>query len=373
MLEAFVCIRVDVDRQPDLAKQHGAKAMPDLRLLDPDGRELQKLLGFSSPARLAQECRAVLDRLAGKPASTVKPQATVRQVEVTDTAMQKSIAQAAAFLEQRATKGLTEGNGIAGLADAVLLALVCAGKTDGVTVKALAKETGAAPLTSTYQVAFQAMAMARLDAGSRRERLAECYAFLAENQLPDGTWSYGADRIATGDHSNTAYALLGIDACARAGIAVSPDLVRKAERAWLQTQNADGGWGYRKDREAESYASMTESGLSSLVLCHRLAAAADTASAIARGTAWLVAHAAITENHGSSYQQGRLLYHLYALERTGALLATERFGALEWYQGGAAYLLGTQRDDGSFDDGADMPAANTVFALLFLTRATTWK
>ena len=66
LLKAFVCIRVDVDAEPAIAARHGTKAMPDLRLLDPTGRELQRLLGFTSPARLAQECQRVLDRLSGK-------------------------------------------------------------------------------------------------------------------------------------------------------------------------------------------------------------------------------------------------------------------------------------------------------------------
>jgi hypothetical protein len=195
--------------------------------------------------------------------------------------------------------------------------------------------------------------------------------FLTGGQLADGTWSYGSDRSATGDRSNSAYALLGLAACARAGLTIAPEVVQRAERAWRTGQNADGGWGYRKDRETESYASMTASALASLALCRRLgdsAVAADDATS--RGMDWLAAHASVEQNVGSAYQQGRVLYHLYALERAGSLLPVERFGDLEWYRAGAAMLLASQRDDGSWDDGADMPAANTVFALLFLSRAT---
>jgi len=49
VLKDFVCIRVDVDQEAAIAARHGTKAMPDLRLLDPEGRELQRLLGFTSP------------------------------------------------------------------------------------------------------------------------------------------------------------------------------------------------------------------------------------------------------------------------------------------------------------------------------------
>src|SRR5437867_2378843 len=68
--KAFVCIRVDFDESPEVAKQYGVQPLADLRLLDPDGREAAKLVGFTSGARLAGACRAELDRLAGKPSAT---------------------------------------------------------------------------------------------------------------------------------------------------------------------------------------------------------------------------------------------------------------------------------------------------------------
>ena len=54
----------------------------------------------------------------------------------------------------------------------------------------------------------------------------------------------------------------------------------------------------------------------------------------------------------------------------GSLLAAARIGTHDWFMEGAAFLLGSQREDGSWDDGADQPAANSAFALLFLTKAT---
>jgi hypothetical protein len=370
-LDQFVCVRVDVDKEPDLAKKHGAKALPDLRLLDPDGRELQKLLGFSSPERLTKACRSVLDVLAGKPMDEATTKASPKVVEVTEGTLRTGIQRGCAFLEQEGPKSLAQDSGIAGLGDAALLALVCAGKSESDAGHTLLKAVLAAPLSSIYQVAFHAMTLARLGTKAHRQRLEECYRFLAENQLADGSWSYGNDPKATGDRSNSAYALLGVDACARAGIEVAPDLVQRAERAWRHSQNADGGFGYRGDREVDSYASMTESALGSLVLCRRLLHGQETEdAAITRASAWLASHASAEQNLGSSYQQGRVLYHLYALERAGTLLGTERFGEFDWYARGAGFLLGTQRDDGAWDDGADMPIANTAFAILFLTRAT---
>src|SRR5262249_34885236 len=135
--------------------------------------------------------------------------------------------------------------------------------------------------------------------------LEECLRFLVDAQLADGSWSYGGDRAVGGDRSNSAYALLGVDACARAGLSIATDVVQRAERSWRAAQNPDGGFGYRKDREADSYASMTESGLASLLLCRRLGGAppdkatADGATAdaaIARATAWIAAHASVDAN-----------------------------------------------------------------------------
>jgi hypothetical protein len=103
--------------------------------------------------------------------------------------------------------------------------------------------------------------------------------------------------------------------------------------------------------------------------------ASAAAMASVRAGAWLGAHFSVRENPGSAYQGGRQLYGLYALERVGdegpADGSTSRHGLPDdWYRQGAAHLLSSQRDDGSWDDGADTPIPNTCFALLFLTRAT---
>jgi hypothetical protein len=140
----------------------------------------------------------------------------------------------------------------------------------------------------------------------------------------------------------------------------------------LQSQRDDGGWGYRADRDIESYASMTESGISSLIICRRLgdSPATENRQSIDRGLEWLAHHFSIEQNTLSSYQQGRLFYHLFALERTGTLLGAKDMCGHDWFREGAAFLLASQRSDGSWDDGADMPVVHTCFALLFLVKAS---
>src|SRR5262245_66101833 len=110
MLEEFVCVRVDIDQQPEIASKHAAKAMPDLRLCDPDGKELQQLLGFSSPERLLREGQRVLDRLAGRAVAAPAAEVGRRSVEATPAAIAGAVAAGCPFLERQAPKAAQGGS-----------------------------------------------------------------------------------------------------------------------------------------------------------------------------------------------------------------------------------------------------------------------
>src|SRR5262249_35751645 len=273
----------------------------------------------------------------------------------------------------------------------VLFAWVSAGleRSDS-HVAALLSHLLESPPVGTYRAALRACALERLAAPDLRPRLEECARFLSSTQLANGQWTYGPAAGGAppeiGDDSNSAYALLGLAACERAGVAVPEEAFTKATRRWIGSQNEDGGFGYRSDRESASYASMTASGLHCLEIAsergarvHRSEAgtesrndAAATTKAIERAGAWLRARFSVRENSGSAYQEGRRLYGLYALERVGDEgpdrgPASRRGLPDDWYRQGAAFLLSSQRDDGSWDDGADTPIPDTCFALLFLT------
>jgi hypothetical protein len=376
----FVCIRVDFDRNPDVAKKYGVQPLADLRLLDPDGRQSAKLIGFSSAGRLTSACRAELDRMAGKaPVEAAASSATKGiPVAVTKEAVNGAVERGRKFLLDAFASGLFASSGVASQ-DQALFACIASGlNAKDSELQKLSGSVRAAPLTSTYQAAFRALALARAATEADREGLETCARFLIDSQLANGQWSYnttpgGTPAPALGDNSNTAYALLGLAACRKAGIQVSAENVQRAETWWLSAQREDGGFGYRTDRETESYASMTASGISSLLLCKAWQSSdRDAEAAIDRARAWLVAHFSVSENEGSAYQQGRLLYHLYALERVGTLSAADTLGGHDWYTEGASYLLRTQNNDGSWDDGADTPIPNTCFAVLFLTRSSTF-
>ena len=58
-----------------------------------------------------------------------------------------------------------------------------------------------------------------------------------------GAWGYGGPER-YGDNSCSQFALLALWEADRAGIDVSPGLIRLAERTWLTRQRSDGGWIY---------------------------------------------------------------------------------------------------------------------------------
>ncbi|MBI1849972.1 MAG: terpene cyclase/mutase family protein [Planctomycetes bacterium] len=374
--KSFVCIRVEHDTNPDLVKRYSVGALTDIRLLDPEGKQLEKLVGFTSPTRLVERGHAVLDRLAGKTSTgTCAGRAQRERIEATPEYVESAVKRGVAYLSAAARKGWGESAPGLGPEPIVLFAWASAGlREDDADVDPLLRTVSSAPLASTYQAAFEALALARLDAKRWHERLQAIARFLVESQLANGQWTYGPTSGAPpklGDNSNTAYAILGLAACRQAGVDVPRGAAERADAWWRSSQNGDGGWGYRADREADSYASMTESGISSLLLSRRILARESTADAtLERANAWLAAHYSVVVNDRSAYQQGRRLYHLYALERVASLSAANMLAGHDWFGDGADTLFGDQRDDGSWDDGADTPISNTAFAILFLTRSS---
>ncbi len=374
----FVCIRVDFDKNPEIAKKYGVQPLADLRLLGLDGKEAAKLVGFSSAARLTKACRAELDRLAGKPTAGDETISSTKaeNVSFTEAAVEAAVHRGIAYLRGAFADGASAGP-IVGLKEQVLFALSsCNLDSKDEEVAQLRRSVVGEPLSGTYQAAFRALALSRLDPAASRQEIEACAKFLVASQLANGQWSYGdaaqaQAQSSLGDNSNSAYALLGLAACRKAGVEVPATTFERAETWWRSSQRPDGGWGYRTDREAESYASMTENGIGSLLLCRSLIAHdRNPDPALDRAQSWLSAHLSVAENTGSAYQQGRLLYHLYALERVGSLLGVDRIGDHDWYAEGATSLLRTQNGDGSWDDGADTPFPNTCFALLFLKRSS---
>jgi hypothetical protein len=273
----------------------------------------------------------------------------------------------------------------------------------------------------TYNVSLQAMILEEIDRVKYQGRIAQCAQFLVDNQCQNGQWSYGeVDQFAKdvptgtgkkavaspgakqkpekpgtrtkpkvlstipvkqmkkgparGDNSNSQYAALGLRACHDAGIVLPAEVVELAEKWWRDGTGGDG-WGYLSKNDS-GYGSMTAGAVGALAIYLFIEGKPWLKDAqVVSGMDWLGKNFTVTQNPGphdaDGGQGGWQYYFLYALERAGIFVGTETMGAHEWYVEGAQYLLGQQKDDGSWmSKGADHAIWDTCFAILFLRRAT---
>ena len=170
-----------------------------------------------------------------------------------------------------------------------------------------------------------------------------------------------------GDNSVTQYALLGLDAAARLGMVVPPEVWRQAQQLTRQRQCRTGAWDYNS-ANANGYGSMTAAAACALAFADFYLGepvAADVQ--IEQGLAWIERNFSVTTNPSSSSWQ---YYWLYSIERVGRLLDTEFLGQHEWYPAGARQLIDAQQPGGLWKSPSEYEAIATPFALLFLTRAT---
>lgn len=212
----------------------------------------------------------------------------------------------------------------------------------------------------------------------------------------------------TGDDSNSQYAALGIRACLAGLVIVPRETILKAETWWEKSQKGDGGWGYSAGPDGNSgipnepaWGSMSAGGLGALVIFkyYRKRVWDDKdadwrrAPSVTRGAQWMGQNLTFSSNPKNPKENGgpKVWHHywVYAVERAGKLLETEKFGSTEWYPPGAEWLLGRQNPDGSWqkeewNDGGPVGAqassmkeqllprliSETCFAILFLRRAT---
>jgi hypothetical protein len=131
--------------------------------------------------------------------------------------------------------------------------------------------------------------------------------------------------------------------------------------------------------------SMTASGIAALVICKAALEEmkayepykAKVDQSIRDGMAWLAKWFTVERNptwkkKGEDFTTAYHYYYLYGLERAGVLSATRLIGGRDWYEEGAAHLLGAQKPDGSWPGESHVdPITSSCFAVLFLQRATT--
>jgi len=279
-------------------------------------------------------------------------------------------------------------------------------------------------LDQTYHVSLQAMALEHIDRDKYRERIADCAQYLVENQCKNGQWSYGNERSsprwvktgkdkekivvtggskgsggqntpppktasgstqsknitpikitstpqgpATGDNSNSQYAILGLKACIESNIAIPDATLQSAKKWFLASQNKDGSWGYSSlgITPSPGYGSMTMGAVGSLVIVRyylRETKDINKEAWFNNGMKWLTNKYTVTKNPDGASEW--LYYYLYTMERLGVLAEQEKIGNNNWYLDGAKFLVEKQSESGEWNDNI----SDTCFALLFLTKAT---
>jgi len=222
------------------------------------------------------------------------------------------------------------------------------------------------PLQNTYIAALNCMALGAADPVKYRSRIREAARWLVNAQRSTGGWRYGLGGTDI-DNSCTQFALLGLDAARRAGVAIPESTWRRARNHYQATRNRDGGWGYQA--RSASTGSMTAAGVAGLLIIGgELFVETDTCGVyktdplVQSGIAWLARHFSVTRNPGG---RSWLYYYLYALERVGMLSGLRYIGDRDWFAEGAEFLLKSQEPGGSWGRAS---IVNTSFALLFLVK-----
>lgn len=203
-------------------------------------------------------------------------------------------------------------------------------------------------------------------------------------QLKNGGWRYWPPyKKADQDLSATQFALLGLRAAVSAGYPVhmvQPETWSWAANAARSFQLADGAFRYQRDSAWTS--GMTAAGIACLLICKEQIANLDRPvpswldARVETGLDFLGKNLDFTQN--TRGEEGRQhaayhYYHLYGIERVGALSGKREIGGQAWYPRGAAWLVEQQRDDGAWVDATCMRPCDvlgTCFALLFLKKAT---
>ncbi|MEO6710647.1 MAG: hypothetical protein ABI054_06770, partial [Planctomycetota bacterium] len=279
----------------------------------------------------------------------------------------------AAYVE-RVSDGKLAAKERVGLSALSLYTLLKAGiSRDDPTLRLMVSHVLDQPIDQTYDATCAILALSAHDAIDNRRWIEELARKLIAWQLEAGDWSYPGG---VNDLSNTQYAALGLWVAARDGVPIETSVWTRLAAATLRYQNDLGGFDYSPDagKGDGGTGSMTAAGIATLAICEtalRAQAASSEplakklADARGRGFEWLARNFSVTTNPRAG---AWLFYYLYGLERLGALSGVSKIGGHDWYDEGAAWLVGAQTARGSWQNGSDL--SDTCFAVLFLKRAT---
>ena len=216
---------------------------------------------------------------------------------------------------------------------------------------------------STYVASFQANALALLPNNTKRiyhKALEWDLRYLLDSMHRDGAYTYtwsaqqgiNPRKPANWDNSNSQYGVLGLWACAHAGLEVPLTAWERSAQHWRRSQYMDGSWAYAgfADRPTKPTAGLmagpfTPAGLASLFITDeflRYKAVLDPMpdENVVRGMRALDAH---------FNPQGPDLYVVYGQTRTGLATGLQYLAGHNWYQWFASDLVQRQEPDGSWD------------------------
>jgi hypothetical protein len=272
---------------------------------------------------------------------------------------------------------------------------------------------GKLPLEYVYDSGVFAMFLAAQDPEGNLPTLRGIAKFLADEQGADGSWDY--PQRTTGDTSQNQYGVLGLWACMRSGVRVSPQVWDKCLQWHVSKKNGDGGWAYHPGSsagpgEGRSTHNMTFGATGTMAICRlilfpeyapggkkrkkkkkklfgvleetEMVSAAQNAklnpyanykpavqisrvdAAISGGVNWLN-----TRFELQNPFTGNEMYYYYAMERAMAMNDVKQLAQQDWYQACGFKLLEEQKDNGSWYPRPN-DAVGTCFGVLFLLRST---
>ncbi len=88
LIARFEAVQVDVDEKPEVAKEYGVRSIPDVRILDAKGQEIDRFVGYSGAEATVQRLQEVLEKAgtrraeADRAAAGAKAQQQARQAEI---------------------------------------------------------------------------------------------------------------------------------------------------------------------------------------------------------------------------------------------------------------------------------------------------
>jgi hypothetical protein len=324
------------------------------------------------------------DRVEARPAAAPDGEVDVALQEVaaqendkTDE-IQEALRKAVAFLKGAQANGNWETPQsqahLGGFTSLAVWALLEAGvKTDDPAVtRGLAYLRTIEP-RGTYVVSLQTVALCRTGLKQDQELIKRNVKWLLDAMVKDERgkcrgWTY-TKSPARGDNSNTQYAVMALDAAARAGVAIDGAVWRQIKDHYLRSQLADGGWGYfwSPDTASHSTANMTSAGIAGLAICqHHLKEKPGEPMQLGLGRLAVLYGKANT---------GAELYYRNSLNRAAALSGQNKFEnnftgqTFDWRTESRRLLLKTQTADGSWQSTHSWerpPALGTSFAILAL-------